>query len=344
MFEREKYVMNVEIEHQRYGVDLIKIDNEETKIVFTNYGARIVSWKYHDNNIVLGNVVEADEFYFDNPFRFGATVGRYGGRISNATFNLEGETYKLEANDGQHHIHGGNHGLDSKLFDYEVIDDLGHVKIIFKTTLQEIDDHYPGDMEIKVTHTYDANHCWTIQYEATSTKTTLFNPMNHVYFNLNRDNNVIDNHRVSSSKLNMYPLNEEHMISSDSTLDLQRIFNKDDIYFKDIFESSHDQIAQQVAQFNGLDHPFKVGEQQLSIDNDEFQLDVKTDMPYVVLYTFNQPKNWKSDANIYKAHSGLTIEAQYLPNDINLYGDQAYSILKANEMFYSQTSYQIHEK
>ena len=99
-----------------------------------------------------------------------------------------------------------------------------------------------------------------------------------------------------------------------------------------------------MSQFNGLDHPFKVGEQQLSIDNDEFQLDVKTDMPYVILYTFNQPKNWKSDANIYKAHSGLTIEAQYLPNDINLYGDQASSILKANEMFYSQTSYQIHEK
>ena len=108
--------------------------------------------------------------------------------------------------------HGGSHGLDSKLFDYEVVDDLGHVKIIFKTTLQEIDDHYPGDMEIKVTHTYDANHCWTIQYEATSTKTTLFNPMNHVYCNLNRDNNVIDNHRVSSSNLNMYPLNDYHMI------------------------------------------------------------------------------------------------------------------------------------
>ena len=91
-------------------------------------------------------------------------------------------------------------------------------------------------MEIKVTHTYDANHCWTIQYEAISTKTTLFNPMNHVYFNLNRDNNVIDNHRVSSSKLNMYPLNEDHMISSDNTLDIQQIFNKDAIYFKDILK------------------------------------------------------------------------------------------------------------
>ena len=48
-----------------------------------------------------------------------------------------------------------------------------------------------------------------------------------------------------------------------------------------------------MSQFNGLDHPFKVGEQQLSIDNDEFQLDVKTDMPYVILYTFNQPKTGK---------------------------------------------------
>ena len=31
------------VEHQRHGLDLIKIDNDDTKIVFTNYGARIVS-------------------------------------------------------------------------------------------------------------------------------------------------------------------------------------------------------------------------------------------------------------------------------------------------------------
>lgn len=51
--------MIVEVEKQRHGIDLIKIDNDETNIVFTNFGARIVSWKYHDNNIVLGNRVEA---------------------------------------------------------------------------------------------------------------------------------------------------------------------------------------------------------------------------------------------------------------------------------------------
>lgn len=88
--------MIVEVEHQRQGVDLIKIDNDETKIIFTNYGARVVSWKYHDNNIVLGNVVEADEFYHSNPFKFGASIGRYSGRIDNAKFKLKGKEYQLK--------------------------------------------------------------------------------------------------------------------------------------------------------------------------------------------------------------------------------------------------------
>lgn len=112
--------MIVEVEHQRQGVDLIKIDNDETKIIFTNYGARVVSWKYHDNNIVLGNVVEADEFYHSNPFKFGASIGRYSGRIDNAKFKLQGKEYQLEKNNGEHHLHGGCHGLDNKLFDYEI--------------------------------------------------------------------------------------------------------------------------------------------------------------------------------------------------------------------------------
>ena len=138
------------VEHQRHGLDLIKIDNDDTKIVFTNYGARIVSWKYHDNNIVLGNVVEADEFYFEEPFNFGATIGRYAGRIENASFKLDDDTFQLESNNGQHHLHGGSHGLNRRIFDYEIVDDIGQVKIIFTTTIKEKENNYPGDMMVKV--------------------------------------------------------------------------------------------------------------------------------------------------------------------------------------------------
>ena len=189
-FERESLMMFAKVESQSNGIDLIKIDNEETKIVFTNYGARIVSWKYDDNNIVLGNVVEAAEFYESNPYNFGATVGRYGGRIANATFELDGKKYELDANNGVHNIHGGPNGIDRRFFDYKIEEQVGQVKVIFTTTIQSADDHFPGDIDLEVIHTYNVDHKWTIEYKAKSTEKTLFNPMNHVYFNLNRDNNV----------------------------------------------------------------------------------------------------------------------------------------------------------
>ena len=198
--------MIVEVEKQNHGIDLIKIDNDDTYIVFTNYGARIVCWKYHDNNIVLGNKVEADEFYPENPYKFGATIGRYAGRIENASFNLNNKYYQLEANEMTNQLHGGSNGLDRRLFDYEIQNNITNIKVIFKLQIQSKEDGYPGDMMIKVIHTYDVEHRWTIEYEATSNEDTLFNPTNHVYFNLNRDNNVIDNHSIISEQLKMYPM------------------------------------------------------------------------------------------------------------------------------------------
>ena len=226
--------MFAKVESQSNGIDLIKIDNEETKIVFTNYGARIVSWKYDDNNIVLGNVVEADEFYEENPFHFGATIGRYGGRIANATFELDGKTYQLDANNGEHNIHGGPEGIGTRFFDYEIEEQVGQVKVIFTTTIKSSDDHFPGDIDLEVIHTYDVDHKWTIEYKATATEKTLFNPMNHVYFNLNRDNNVIDNHSISSSKLDMYLLGDDNIVESMKPIDLVDTFNEKNIQFKNI--------------------------------------------------------------------------------------------------------------
>ncbi|MCI2947880.1 galactose mutarotase [Staphylococcus caledonicus] len=336
--------MIVEVEKQRHGIDLIKIDNNDTNIVFTNYGARIVSWKYHDNNIILGNKVEADEFYPSNPYHFGATIGRYAGRIGNATFKLNGHDYKLEANDTPHQLHRGSHGLDNRLFDYDIQDNITNIKLTFTIQLKSEEDGYPGDMTIKVIHTYDVEHRWTVEYKAQSTADTVFNPTNHVYFNLNRDNNVIDNHKITSTKLNMYPIDETHLVANTQPIDLLAILNSDSVCFKDIFNSENEQLKQQIEPFNGLDHPFDIGNQELTMENNEFALHLETTMPNVVIFTFNDTTEWQSDFNIYKAHSGVTLETQCLPNDINIYNNEAQSILKADEEFYSKTIYQISEK
>ncbi len=104
--------------------------------------------------LFFGNVVEADEFYHSNPFKFGASIGRYSGKIDNAKFKLKGKEYQLEKNNGEHHLHGGCHGLDNKLFDYEIRNEIAQIKVIFKTVLKSADDHFPGDIDVTITHIY----------------------------------------------------------------------------------------------------------------------------------------------------------------------------------------------
>ena len=52
-----------------------------------------------------------DGYLKSSPY-FGALIGRYGNRIANAQFELEGNTYKLPANDGPNTLHGGTKGFD----------------------------------------------------------------------------------------------------------------------------------------------------------------------------------------------------------------------------------------
>ncbi|MEJ7420064.1 galactose mutarotase, partial [Staphylococcus warneri] len=92
-----------------------------------------------------------------------------------------------------------------------------------------------------------------IEYKAKSTEKTLFNPMNHVYFNLNRDNNVIDNHSISSSKLDMYLLGEDNIVKSMEPLSLVNTFQEQNIQFKDIFDSEDAIVKEQMQRFGGID-------------------------------------------------------------------------------------------
>ena len=61
-----------------------------------------------------------------------------------------------------------------------------------------------------------------------------YNPTNHVYFNLNRDNNVIDNHKIKSEQLNMYPIDRNNLIENTSSIDLLAIL-KQTVYLLVIF-------------------------------------------------------------------------------------------------------------
>lgn len=52
-----------------------------------------------------------EDIFIGNVY-YGATIGRYAGRIGYGKFSIDGKEYKLSCNGGKHHAHGGNIGFD----------------------------------------------------------------------------------------------------------------------------------------------------------------------------------------------------------------------------------------
>ena len=79
---------------------LYKITNSKgMEACITNYGARVVSLMVPDKNGKLEDVVcgfSNIEDYISQSQNYGATVGRYIGRILNAQYTLDGKTYHLQ--------------------------------------------------------------------------------------------------------------------------------------------------------------------------------------------------------------------------------------------------------
>src|SRR6185369_17539343 len=83
------------------------------------YGGAVVQLSVPDKSGKLTDVAVAmddlDGMRRQDSF-FGALIGRYGNRIGKAQFALDGQTYKLPANNGPNTLHGGPDGFDKKVW------------------------------------------------------------------------------------------------------------------------------------------------------------------------------------------------------------------------------------
>src|SRR5215469_6568567 len=90
------------------------------------YGGIVVSLKTPDKSGQVDDIVlgydSLDEYVKRNPY-FGALIGRYGNRIAQGKFSLNGKTYSLAQNNGtKNHWHGGHKGFDKVVWKAKPID------------------------------------------------------------------------------------------------------------------------------------------------------------------------------------------------------------------------------
>ncbi|MFJ4963930.1 aldose epimerase family protein [Streptomyces sp. NPDC088729] len=129
-----------------------------------------------------------------NPY-VGATVGRYCRGISDGRFRLDGAEYRLDRNDGPHHMHGGTWGTDRSVWEAEGDRDGGGAVLRMRLTSPDGDQGYPGELRAEAVYRVGPDRRLTIEYRATTSAPTIVGFTNHAFWNL-AGSGTVDGHRL----------------------------------------------------------------------------------------------------------------------------------------------------
>ncbi|HVR69621.1 MAG TPA: aldose epimerase family protein [Vicinamibacteria bacterium] len=173
------------------AVELFTITNASgLEVRVMTYGGIIVSLKTKDRAGKLADIVlgydDLAGYVKQNPF-FGTIVGRYGNRIANGQFAIDGKTYALAKNNGPNHLHGGIKGFDKVVWKAEPFQKDDTAGVVFRHTSPDGDEGYPGTLTARVTYTLTNKDELRFDYHATTDKPTHVNLTQHTYFNLAGD-------------------------------------------------------------------------------------------------------------------------------------------------------------
>ena len=324
------------------------VNDDGIEVTSLDYGCIITRIIAPDKLGVLENIVlgfdSIEEYVNYSPY-FGAVVGRFAGRIKNAKFELNGETYHLAANDNGNHLHGGIKGFDKVIWDTEVKESDNTVSLVFTYLSHDGEEGYPGNLQMKIVYTLTNNNEFTISYNGKTDKDTLLNITNHSYFNLSGNlKRDILNHQLTLKCRTFLELDEK-LIPTGKLAPVEHTpFDfKTSRKIKDGVTSSH---PQNILAAKGYDHPFLLNENNSGeiILNDEESgriLVIETDQPAVVLYTGNQLEgDFSIRGTRARKYLGLCLETQGLPDSIH-HPEFPSSILEKDKEFYSETKYKF---
>jgi aldose 1-epimerase len=331
--ERE---LKITIEKSNYGattdsvqVDLFTMRNSHgMEVDIITYGGRITKLSVPDKNGNFSNVVlgfdNLGQYEKDNPY-FGALVGRYGNRIANAKFSLNGTEYRLAVNNGPNNLHGGIKGFDKVVWNVEEVKEGKTASLKLSYLSKDMEEGFPGNLITHVTYTLTDNNTLQVQYEATTDKPTIVNLTQHTYFNLTGDfSKTILEHELTMNANQLVPVDDK-LIPTGNLIDVAGTpfdFRSAKVIGKEI-DTDNDQIKKG----GGYDHCWVLNDQNSDLRkvatlHDPVTgriMEVATTEPGVQLYTGNFLDGTlpMPGGGTYAKRSGLCLETQHYPDTPN---------------------------
>ncbi|WP_422389336.1 aldose epimerase family protein [Flavobacterium ginsenosidimutans] len=319
-----------------FSFDLVNKNGMKVQII--NYGATVTSIQIPLNGKLVDVVLGFDnlEAYLESynlpsaPY-FGTTVGRYAGRIHNATFSLNDKKFQLGGNNNGNTLHGGDMGFGRKA--WSVVNAISgeNPSITFGLLSEHLDENFPGEMTVYLTYTLTEENELKLEYKATSTEDTIINLTHHSYFNLDgHDGNVLEQQMfIKSAK--MLETNADNIPTGN---------------FTDLNNHDFDFRTPKNCPFP-IDNSFVVNSkteivgQLISLKN-KLRMNIYTDQPSVHIYVGgNCFGKLKGKENVdYNAQSGICFETQNFPDAPN-HAHFPNAVLKKSEEYTQKTLYKF---
>ncbi len=332
--------------------DLFILKNKNNmQAAITNYGGRLVSLLVSDmeNKLVDVSVGYDSVLQYQTstePY-FGATIGRYGNRIAKGKFTLDGKQYSSFTNNGPNTLHGGKKGFQYVVWDAKQIGD----SILELSYLsKDMEEGYPGNLQVKVVYHLTDNNELKLHYEATTDKKTVINLTNHAFFNLN-GSGTINNHVLFINADNYTPV--------DSTLiptgKIEPVANTAFDFRKPVAIGKNvDADDVQLKNGNGYDHNFVLNKNTstglnhaatITADKTNIVMEVYTQEPGLQFYggNFMQSKNNMKGGGKDDFRTAFCLETQHFPDSPNQPSFPS-TVLEPGKMYSTSSVYKFSVK
>ncbi|MFC6621505.1 aldose epimerase family protein [Novosphingobium panipatense] len=308
----------------------LKAENGVSATILT-FGATLWKLDVPDRNGKVADVLLAYDKISDfetRPNYWGATIGRYGNRIAEGRFTLDGKTYQLPGNDNGQSLHGGGKGFDVQNWKLESVKSGKVATAVFSLVSPDGDSGYPGTLRTKVTYSLDEAGNLKIVFDATTDKPTVLNMTNHAIFNMAGEGSERDAMtNVLTIPASAYTPVTEKLIP---TGELRRVegtpfdFRKG----KPVAMGLRDGTDQQIVYGRGFDHNFaldkgvtKTPELAARLEDPASGrvLEVLTTEPGIQFYSGNflDGTYIGKQGHLYRMGDGIALEPQRFPDSPN---------------------------
>jgi aldose 1-epimerase len=304
-------------------VHLYTLKAGELSLTLSTFGGTMVSLfvpsrRFPQEDILLGYST-LDGYTSNTPF-FGASIGRVGNRIGGASFSLDGNTYNLYKNDGEHTLHGGRHGFDKRVWTAESYEEDDGVFVRFELESPDGDEGFPGNLNAVISYGLTKSNELIIDYKATVDKKCPINLTNHAYYNLAGEGkgNILDHEMLIHAS--RYVEVNSNLIPTGNTPSI--LGGPFDFTAKKVIGKDIEQTG------GGYDHCYILDgandDGKLKPCAEVFEpvsgrsMKVLTTQPGVQFYSGNFLNNERGKlGSIYGKRTGFCLETQHLPDSPN---------------------------